>query len=128
MHSNRMRTARSLMYRGVSLDRDPPAGQRPPPLDRDTPLLDRHPTDRNLPWTETPAVNRITDKCKNITFPQLRLRAVKTVRLNSLSSFTLTVSTWTMMVREHMVLLQPSKSMKSLPLTMTVTRMSINEY
>ena len=26
-----------------------------------------------------PAENRMTDRCKNITFPQLRLRAVKTV-------------------------------------------------
>ena len=29
------------------------------------------------PQTETPPVNRITDKCKNIIFPQLRLLAVK---------------------------------------------------
>ena len=49
------------------MDRDPP-GQRPP---RQRP-----------PWTETPLdrdplpVNRITDTCKNITFPQLRLRTV----------------------------------------------------
>ena len=28
-----------------------------------------------------PPVNRITDTCKNITFPQLRLRAVKTTKL-----------------------------------------------
>ena len=45
-------------------------------------LCDRDPPDRNPPpgqippWTETPPVNRITDRCKNITFPQLRLRAV----------------------------------------------------
>ena len=32
----------------------------------------------NACWdTTTPRVNRITDTCKNITFPQLRLRAVK---------------------------------------------------
>ena len=59
-HSSRMRTA---------LDRDPP---KEIPLDRDTPL------DRDNPWTETPPVNRITDGCKNITFPQLRLQAVMT--------------------------------------------------
>ena len=51
------------------LDRDPP--------DRDTPLdkppLDRDPGQR-APWTETPldrnpSVNRVTDRCKNITLP-----------------------------------------------------------
>ena len=26
--------------------------------------------------THTPPMNRMTDRCKNITFPQLRLRAV----------------------------------------------------
>ena len=39
-------------------------------------------TARSLPYggglpDRDPPVNRITDKCKNITFPQLRLRAVK---------------------------------------------------
>ena len=29
-----------------------------------------------LPDRDTPPVNRITDRCKNITFPQLRLRAL----------------------------------------------------
>ena len=32
----------------------------------------------------TPSVNRMTDTCKNITFPQLRLRAVKKVKNTSL--------------------------------------------
>ena len=84
---------------GDPLDRDP-AGQRPcwteTPLDRD-PTGQRlpeqrppgqRPLDRDAPWTETfppPTlqtetlslpVNRITDKCKNITFPQLHLQAV----------------------------------------------------
>ena len=34
------------------------------------------PGTRNLPGPDPP-LNRITDTCKNITFPQLRLRAVK---------------------------------------------------
>ena len=49
MHSSRMRTARSLPYRGVSLTdppgqrppsgQNPPSGQRPPPpVDRQTPV------------------------------------------------------------------------------------------
>ena len=47
------------------------SGQRPhselrPPLDRD------HTLDRD-PWTKTPL---LTDRCKNITFLQLRLRVV----------------------------------------------------
>ena len=46
MHSSWMRTARPLVYR---------TGTETPPLDRDP--LDRDPT-----------VNRITDRCKNITF------------------------------------------------------------
>ena len=32
-------------------------------------------------WRPPPAVNRITDRCKNITFPQLRWRAVKITSL-----------------------------------------------
>ena len=99
-HSSMMCTARSLPCRGrgVSLtetpwiepplDRDP-LGQRPPtnrdsPTDRDPPT-DREPPGQRppgqtSPWTEIPPVNRITDRCKNITFPQLRLRAVKNTR------------------------------------------------
>ena len=30
-----------------------------------------------VPLDRDPSVNRITDRCKNISFPQLRLRAVK---------------------------------------------------
>ena len=64
------------------------------PLDRD-PLdrhsLGRHPPDRNPPYRDTPQtetprteipldteppLNRMTHRCKNITFPQLRLRVV----------------------------------------------------
>ena len=70
MHSSMMRNARTLSYGrwGVSLTETPwtetppwtesPLGQRPPgqrpPLNRD------------------PPVNRITDRCTNITLPQLR--------------------------------------------------------
>ena len=67
----------------IPLDRDPP-GQRFF-LDRDPSFLDRDlPGQRPLlpgqrpPWTEIPLpVNRITDRYKNITFPQLRLPTVK---------------------------------------------------
>ena len=64
-------------------DRDPlppvkdTPGQRPP---RQRPSLDRDPGQRPSldrdPRTETPHVNRITDRCKNITFPQFPLQAV----------------------------------------------------
>ena len=70
----------------TTLDRDPP-GQRTPwtetpvdtdPLDRDPP--DRDPLDRDLPRQkpsgQKPPVQ--TNASENITFPQLRLRAVKT--------------------------------------------------
>ena len=56
-----MRTARSLPYVGLP-ERDAP-GQRPP--------CGQRPPDR-----DPPSLNRITDRCKNITFPKLRLRAV----------------------------------------------------
>ena len=53
-------------------DRDPPSLDRDPPGQR--------PLNRDSPWTETPRqrppAQRITDRCKNITFPQLCLRAV----------------------------------------------------
>ena len=72
------------------LDRDPPPGQRPPLLDRD-PSLDQDPlpqTETSSPQTETPSPDtdplsldrdpkqNDTHEYKNITFPQLRLRAV----------------------------------------------------
>ena len=53
MHSSRMRTTRSLPNGGGGLCPGWSLSGRPPP-----------------------PVNRITDRCKNITFPQLRLRAV----------------------------------------------------
>ena len=70
MHSSRMCTARSLPYRGVSLTETAPWIENPPPPDRE-PL-----------WIETPipCCEKITNRCKNITFPQLRLRAVNIVR------------------------------------------------
>ena len=77
----------------IEIPRQRPSGQRS--LDRDplteTPL-DRDPAAQIPPWTDTPGQkpldryppsgqrtplpNRITDRCKNITFPQLRLWVV----------------------------------------------------
>ena len=61
-----MRTARSLLYRGVSArgglpNRDPPRqrthpGQRPPTLDRDCPWIENHPAQRPLPLDRDPPV------------------------------------------------------------------------
>ena len=100
MHSTRIHTARSLPYGGLP-DRDPlrdraetpPAqrspGQGSPPGQRSPwteipPWTEILPGQRPLlpgqrpPWTEIPLpVNRITDRYKNITFPQLRLPTVK---------------------------------------------------
>ena len=64
------------MMEGGRPDREP-RGQRPSlPLDRDLPdgdpLLYRDPLDGDPPDREPPPVNRITDRCKNIAFPQLR--------------------------------------------------------
>ena len=102
MHSSRIRTARSLRYGG---DRDPlnsPLPCTPPPFTTHTPchahtpLLCMHTLPcippfchAHPPFTthtqsamhaslyhERPLVNRITDRCKNITFPQLHLGAV----------------------------------------------------
>ena len=70
-HSGRMSTTRSLSY-GGSLPR-----QRTPLPDRDPSLGQRHPPDRD----PNHPVNIITDKCKNITFPQLRLQEVMKYRL-----------------------------------------------
>ena len=68
-----MRTARSSSQLGVS----PPAGT---PRTRHPPPRARYPLGPGTPLGpgNPPAVNRITDTCKNITFPQLRLRAVMT--------------------------------------------------
>ena len=57
-----------------SLDRDTPWTETPHgqkhPMVRDTPL-DRNTPGQRHPLTETP-VNRVTDRCKNINFLQLR--------------------------------------------------------
>ena len=101
MHSSRMRTAplyhtEGLPDRDLPLDRalswqrhpqtETPRQRLPrqgPPRQRhpwtETPL-DRDPLDRDPPDRDPPA-NRIIDRCKNITFPQLRLRAVINVEL-----------------------------------------------
>ena len=70
MHSNMMHNTHTLPYGGLP-DRNPP-GQRPPP-------------DRS-PWTETPpSVNRLTDRCENITLPQLRCGPLKKTMLNDIN-------------------------------------------
>ena len=63
MHSSRMRTAR---FSGHLL------GGMQPPL---------------YAGIHTPTVNRMTDGCKNITFPQFRLRAVKMPDLSTLRNY-----------------------------------------
>ena len=70
LHSSRMRTW---------TETPPPLGQRLPPswtetsplLDRDFPPLGQRLLDRDPPQVETP-LNRITDRCKNITLPHGR--------------------------------------------------------
>ena len=88
MHSSRMRTARNSSSPG-SLHQTPPRAGTPchrhrpeqaPPLGADPPGPDLPgpgtPPSRYPPGPGPPPVNKITDTCKNITFPQLRLRAV----------------------------------------------------
>ena len=72
-----MRTARSSGRPG-GLRQAPPSGPGIPPHDQ-APLRARHPPGAGTPQGPGthPPVNRITDTCKNITFPQLRLRMVK---------------------------------------------------
>ena len=64
-----MRTARSSSR---------PGGLHQTPRSRGTPLPPGPgtPAGADPPGAGTPPMNRITDTCKNITFPQLRLRAV----------------------------------------------------
>ena len=52
MHASRMRTARSLAYRGVSMTETPP--------DRDP--QDRDPSGTETLWTETPGQRRPWDR------------------------------------------------------------------
>ena len=61
-------------------DRTHPPRQRPPPTE--TPRTE-------TPWTETPldrdpSLDRVKGRCKNITFPQLRLRAL-TIKITTTS-------------------------------------------
>ena len=49
--------------------------------------------DRDLP----PPVIRITDRCKNITFPQLRLRAVIKAHLHVPFAFAFFVFVWSLL-------------------------------
>ena len=90
MHSSRVRTARSLPYPEVYLDRDPrfPEDgdpQRSPdrdPLDGDPYWTEPHPPPgKEIPWTgndiiQTTPVDRQTP-VKILPCPKLRLRAVK---------------------------------------------------
>ena len=64
-----------LGIRHPLLGPDPPRDQALP-WDQ-APPQDQAPPWDQTPWDQAPPVNRITDTCKNITFPQLRLRAVK---------------------------------------------------
>ena len=77
-----MRTARSSSRR-VST-RHPPGPDTPPreqalPREQAQYPPGAYSPGPDLPGADTPPVNRITDTCKNITFPQLRLRAVKII-------------------------------------------------
>ena len=79
MHSRRMRTAPSSTVPRRSPSQRPPWTETPQtetPLVKDShrteTLLDRDPRQRSSP----PPVNRITDRSKIITYPQLRLRVV----------------------------------------------------
>ena len=94
----RMRTARSNSRQGglhQALDQAPP-DQAPPdqapqdqasPWDRhppgtpraNTPLEQTPPGSRHPPGPGTPPVNRMTNRCKNITFPQISFAGVKTL-------------------------------------------------
>ena len=109
IHSSGMRTARSSKPSGGSppgtppgagtpwsrypLDQTPPE-QAPPqdqtPLGAGTPLGPDPPQEQASPRDQTPpSTNRITDTCKNITFSQLRLRAV-TNHISALYNYPLT--------------------------------------
>ena len=117
MHSSRMRTARSSSHQpggwggsaSVHAGIHPPqCGPGDPPwpdpsssplgvgLETCTACWDTHPPgDLQGMLGYHPAVNRITDTCKNIIFPQLPLRAVIS-SINSLCAFicTLVNSLW----------------------------------
>ena len=114
MHSSRMRTARSSSRRGGGSPPSTPREQTPPPRTRHPPTIlgQAHPqVDQEPPQEQTPpgpgtppdqappSVNRITDTCKNITFPQLRFRAV-------ITSFTMNYSVsmqriWELFVQKY---------------------------
>ena len=89
MHSIRMRTARSSSHpRGSppgtpTRSRHPPQSRHPPdqtppwdhtPQCHTSPRVNTpgttHTTNQTPPWSRHPPVNRMTDRCKNITLPQ----------------------------------------------------------
>ena len=78
IHFSRMRTARfSCRLGGVYVGVSAPGSVCPDGcLPRGTSALGVY-TPCPLHAGIHPPMNRITDRCKNITFPQLRLRAVK---------------------------------------------------
>ena len=87
----RVSVQRVSLSRGVSitettLDRDSPGQHPPSPLGRDFPRQKplpqtEIPLDRDPPLGQRPPtpVNGITDRCKNITSPQLQLQVVNIV-------------------------------------------------
>ena len=71
MHSSRMRTARLLPYRGDLCPGESLSGGVSVQGEGLCPRKGLYPG-------ETPFLpDRMTDRCNNITFPQIRLRAVK---------------------------------------------------
>ena len=62
MHSSMMRTARSRSRPGEGGSPEQTPQEQTP----------REQTHTPLPQDQTPAINRITDACENITLPQLR--------------------------------------------------------
>ena len=64
-----------------------PPTQTRHPLPRPYPFPLRPDPPGTIPhWDQIPPVNRLPDTCKNITFPQLRLRAVKILIIRMRSS------------------------------------------
>ena len=78
MHSSRMRTARLLTLSregGVCLDAEPP----PLAMRQTPPIEGRRPYQEHARKRQTPSplcTEWLTHACENITYPQLRLRAV----------------------------------------------------
>ena len=76
-----VRGAISTRHSPPSRSRTPPPWSMHPP--DQAPPGPGTPRDQTLREQAHPPVNRITDTCKNITFPQLRLRAVIMLRMSA---------------------------------------------